>query len=79
MTMLFGLQIKWNQNHHKTYTLRINRILNFIQLGIYFLVPTYINCIVTCSVVWLIWDLTSHQQLRSYGCDKHKKDEYMYM
>ena len=24
----------------------------------------------TCSVGWLIWDLTSHQQLRSYGCDK---------
>ena len=30
--------------------------LNFIQLGIYFLVPTYTNCIVTCSVAWLIWD-----------------------
>ena len=66
MMMLFGLQIKWNQNHHKNYTLRINKIFN----GIYFLVPTYTNCIVTCSVGWLIWDLTSHQQLRSYGCDK---------
>ena len=44
--------------------------LKFIQLGIYFLVPTYTNCIVTCSLGWLNWDLTSHQQLRSYGYDK---------
>ena len=43
-----------------------------LKLVFYFLVPTYTtcNCIVTCSVGWLIWDLTSHQQLRSYGCDK---------
>ena len=27
--MLFGLQTKWNQNHHKTYTLSMNKIFNF--------------------------------------------------
>ena len=71
MMMLFRLQTKWNQNtYHKTYTLRINKMFKFYPFGIYFLVTTYTNCIVTCSVGWLIWDLTSHQQLRSYGCDK---------
>ena len=71
MMMLFGLQIKWNQNHHKTYTLRINEIFKFYPT--WYLLPSsyiYTNCIVTCSVGWLNWDLTSHQQLRSYGCDK---------
>ena len=63
--MLFGLQIKWNQNHHKTYTLRINKLFKFYPT--WYLLPSsyiYTNCIVTCSVGWLIWDLTS------YGCDK---------
>ena len=42
MMMLFGLQTKWNQNHHKTYTLRINKIFKFYPIW-YFLVSTYTN------------------------------------
>ena len=27
--IISGLQTKWNQNHHKTYTLRINKTFKF--------------------------------------------------
>ena len=59
----------------RKYFFYIRTVVKYMRKTIITHYETDFNSIVTCSVGWLIWNLTSHQQLRSYGCPLRKQSE----